>query len=122
MIRTLVLGYSQRGHLACVLAATGRFDVVLPLSGALGPGYQSPPPTGGMTIRALQGEEDRTIPATAGEAAFRAFTAAVDKGDCSRVWAGHVLATLGKHITQLLTATPSPQPAPARPRRAGRGQ
>ena len=64
--RTLVLGYSQGGHVAWLLAATGRFDVVLPVSGALAPGYQPPPPTGATTIRALYGEDDRTLPATAG--------------------------------------------------------
>ena len=42
--RTLVLGYSQGGHVAWLLAATGRFEVVLPVSGALAPGYQPPPP------------------------------------------------------------------------------
>ncbi len=31
--RTLVLGYSQGGHVAWLLAATGRFDAVLPVSG-----------------------------------------------------------------------------------------
>jgi pimeloyl-ACP methyl ester carboxylesterase len=44
--RTLVLGYSQGGHVAWLLAASGRFDVVLPVSGALAPGYQPPPPHG----------------------------------------------------------------------------
>jgi hypothetical protein len=42
---------------------------------------------------------------------FRAFSAAGYKGDFSRVRAGHALATLGKHIAPLLTATLSPQPA-----------
>ena len=36
----LVLGYSQGGHVAWLLAATGRFEVVIPVSGALAPGYQ----------------------------------------------------------------------------------
>ena len=74
--RTLVLGYSQGGHVAWLLAATGRFDVVLPVSGALAPGYQPPPPTSTTTIRALHGEDDRTLPATAGAATFRAFSTA----------------------------------------------
>jgi predicted esterase len=109
--RTLVLGYSQGGHVAWLLAATGRFDVVLPVSGALAPGYQPPPPAGLTTIRALHGEDDRTLPATAGAATFRAFTSAGYKGDFSRVKAGHALATIGKHIAPLLTATLSPQAA-----------
>lgn len=109
--RTLVLGYSQGGHLAWLLAATGRFDVVLPVSGALAPGYQPPPPTGTTRIRAIHGEDDRTLPATAGAATFRAFSTAGYTGDFSRVKAGHALATLGKHIAPLLTATLTPQPA-----------
>jgi predicted esterase len=109
--RTLVLGYSQGGHVAWLLAATGRFDVVLPVSGALAPSYQPPPPTGTTTIRAMHGEDDRTLPATAGAVTFRAFSAAGYKGDFSRVRAGHALATLGQHIAPLLTATLSPQPA-----------
>jgi predicted esterase len=103
--RTLVLGYSQGGHVAWLLAATGRFDVVLPVSGALAPGYQPPPPTGTTTIRALHGEDDRTLPATAGAATFRAFSTAGYKGDFSRVKAGHSLTTLGKHVAPLLTAS-----------------
>jgi predicted esterase len=113
--RTLVLGYSQGGHVAWLLAATGRFDVVLPVSGALAPGYQPPPPTGTTTIRAMHGEDDRTLPATAGAVTFRAFSAAGYKGDFSRVRAGHALATLGKHIAPLLTATLSPPSPSARP-------
>jgi predicted esterase len=107
-----VLGYSQGGHVAWLLPATGRFDVVLPVSGALVPGYQPPPP-GATTIRALHGEDDRTLPATAGAVTFRAFSTAGYKGDFSRVRAGHALATLGKHIAPLLTATLSPQSAHA---------
>jgi predicted esterase len=109
--RTLVLGYSQGGHVAWLLAATGRFDIVLPVSGALAPGYQPPPPTGATTIHALHGEDDRTLPATAGAATFRAFSAAGYKGDFSRVQAGHALTTLGKHIAPLLAATLSPPSA-----------
>ena len=109
--RTLVLGYSQGGHVAWLLAASGRFDVVLPVSGALAPGYQPPPPMGATTIHALHGEDDRTLPATAGAATFRAFSAAGYKGDFSRVQAGHALTTLGKHIAPLLTDTLSPQSA-----------
>jgi predicted esterase len=109
--RTLVLGYSQGGHVAWLLAATGRFDVVLPVSGALAPSYQPPPPTGTTTIRALHGEDDRTLPATAGAATFRAFSATGYKGDFSRVQAGHALTTLGKHIVPHLTASLSSRPA-----------
>jgi predicted esterase len=103
--RTLVLGYSQGGHVAWLLAATGRFDVVLPVSGALAPGYQPPPSTGTTTLRAIHGEDDHMLPATAGAATFRAFSAAGYRGDFSRVPAGHALMTLGKHIAPLLTAT-----------------
>ncbi len=78
------------------------------MSGALAPGFQPPPPMGATTIRALHGEDDRTLPATAGAATFRAFSAAGYKGDFSRVKAGHALATIGKHIAPLLTATLSP--------------
>ena len=81
------------------------------MSGALAPGFQPPPPMGATTIRALHGEDDRTLPATAGAATFRAFSAAGYKGDFSRVKAGHALATIGKHIAPLLTATLGPQPA-----------
>jgi len=109
--RTLVLGYSQGGHLAWLLATTGRFDVVLPVSGALVPGYQPPPPTGITTIHALHGEDDRALPATAGAVTFRAFSTAGYKGDFSRVPAGHALMTLGKHIAPLLTAPLTPRPA-----------
>jgi predicted esterase len=112
--RTLVLGYSQGGHVAWLLAGSGRFDVVFPVSGALLPSFQPPPPTGRTTIHALHGEDDRTLPATAGAATFRAFSAAGYPGDFSRVKAGHSLATLGKHLAPLLTATLSPPPA-ARP-------
>ena len=111
--RTLVLGYSQGGHVAWLLAATGRFEVVIPVSGALAPGFQPPPPMGATTILALHGEDDRTLPATAGAATFRAFSVAGYKGDFSRVKAGHALATIGKHIAPLLTATLSPQAARA---------
>lgn len=83
---------------------------MLPVSGALAPGYEPPPPTGITTIRAMHGEDDGTLPATAGAATFRAFSAAGYKGDFSRVKAGHSLTTLGKHIAPLLTATPSPAP------------
>jgi len=107
-----VLGYSQGGHVAWLLAATGRFEVVIPMSGALAPGYQPPPPTGTTTIRAIHGEDDHTLTATAGAATFRAFSTAGYKGDFSRVPAGHALTTtLGKHIAPLLTATLNPQPA-----------
>lgn len=112
--RTLVLGYSQGGHVAWLLAGTGRFDLVFPVSGALLPGFQPPPPTGRTTIHALHGEDDRTLPASAGAATFRAFSTAGYPGDFSRVKAGHSLTTLGKHIAPLLTATLSPPPA-ARP-------
>ena len=63
------------------------------------------------TIRAIHGEDDRTLPATAGAVTFRAFSAAGYKGDFSRVRAGHALTTLGKHLAPLLTATLNPQPA-----------
>ncbi len=113
--RTIVLGYSQGGHVAWLLAATGRFDVVLPVSGALAPGYQPPPPTGITTIHAMHGDDDHTLPATAGAATFRAFSTAGYKGDFSRVKAGHSLVTLGKHIAPLLNATLGPPPQSARP-------
>lgn len=62
-------------------------------------------------IWVFYGEDDRTLPATAGAATFRAFSAAGYKGDFSRVRAGYVLTTLGKHLAPLLTATLNPQPA-----------
>ena len=77
------------------------------------PSYQPPPPTGTTTIRAIHGEDDRTLPATAGAATFRSFSTAGYKGDFSRVKAGHSLTTLGKHIAPLLTATLDPQPTRA---------
>jgi predicted esterase len=63
----------------------------------------------------MHGEDDRTLPATAGAATFRAFSTAGYKGDFSRVRAGHSLATLGQHIAPLLTATLSPPSPSARP-------
>ena len=65
-------------------------------------------------LAVVEGERAKlrgTLPATAGAATFRAFSAAGYKGDFSRVPAGHVLTTLGKHIASLVTATLSPQPA-----------
>jgi len=117
--RTLVLGYSQGGHLAWLLAETGRFDVVFPVSGTLIAGYQPSSSTGRTTIHAIHGADDRTLPATAGAATFRAFSAAGYPGDFSRVKAGHSLTTLGKFIAPLLTGPLSPQPThtPGRPMR-----
>ena len=108
--RTLVLGYSQGGHIAWLLAGTGRFDIVLPVSGALAASYQ-PPPTGRTTIHAIHGEDDRTLPATASAATFRAFTAAGYRGDYKRVHAGHSLTTIGDFIAPILSASIDPKPA-----------
>ena len=55
--RTLALGYSQGGHIAWMLATMGRFDVVLPVSGALPEGYR-PPLSVGRTL--IRGEGDKT--------------------------------------------------------------
>ena len=109
--RTLVLGYSQGGHIAWLLAGTGRFDIVIPVSGALAASYQPPPPTGRTTIHAIHGEDDRTLPATASAATFRAFTAAGYRGDYKRVHAGHALTTIGDFIAPILSASIDPKPA-----------
>ncbi len=109
--RTLVVGYSQGGHIAWLLAGTGRFDVVIPVSGALSAGYQPPLSTGRTTLYALHGEDDRTLPATASAATFRAFTGAGYRGDYKRVRAGHSLTTIGGYIAPLLSASIDPKPA-----------
>lgn len=106
--RSVVLGYSQGGHVAWLLAGSGRFDAVIPVSGALVAGYQPPPPSGRTTIRALHGAEDRTLPATTGAATFRTFSVAGYKGDFTRVSAGHSLKTIGRHIAPILTAVLTP--------------
>ena len=108
--RTLVLGYSQGGHIAWLLAGTGRFDIVIPVSGALAASYQPPPSTGRTTIHAIHGEDDRTLPATASAATFRAFTAAGYRGDYKRVHAGHSLTTIGDFIAPILSASIDPKP------------
>ncbi len=109
--RTLVLGYSQGGHIAWLLAGTGRFDIVIPVSGALAASYQPPPSTGRTSIHAIHGEDDRTLPATASAATFRTFTAAGYRGDYKRVRAGHSLTTIGDYIAPLLSASIDPKPA-----------
>ncbi len=108
--RTLVLGYSQGGHIAWLLAGTGRFDIVIPVSGALVNTYQPPPSTGRTTIHALHGEDDRTVPPTASAATFRAFSAAGYRGDYKRVRAGHSLTTIGDFIAPLLSSSIDPKP------------
>ena len=108
--RTLVLGYSQGGHIAWLLMGTGRFDIVIPVSGALVNTYQPPPSTGRTTIHALHGEDDRTVPPTASAAIFRAFTAAGYRGDYKRVHAGHSLTTIGDYIAPILSASIEPKP------------
>ncbi len=107
---TLVLGYSQGGHIAWLLAGTDRFDIVIPVSGALAPTYQPSPSTGRTTIHALHGEDDRTLPVTASAATFRAFTAAGYRGDYKRVRAGHSLTTIGDSIAPILSASLDPKP------------
>jgi hypothetical protein len=62
-------------HLAWLLAASGRFDIAMPIAGALPTGYQPPPSTGRTILRGVHGEQDRTLPALAGEATFLAFLA-----------------------------------------------
>jgi predicted esterase len=93
-----------------LLAGTGRFDVVIPVSGALAVGYQPPPSTGRTMIHAIHGEDDRTLPATASAATFRAFTAAGYIGDYKRVHAGHSLTTIGDFIAPILSASIDPKP------------
>lgn len=110
--RTLVLGYSQGGHLAWLLAASGRFDVAMPVAGALPTGYQPPPSTGRTILRGVHGEQDRTLPALAGAATFLAFQAAGYKGSLARVKGTHALTTLGHHIKSTLTEALAPTPAP----------
>lgn len=111
--RTLVLGYSQGGHLAWLLAGSGRFDVALPIAGALPTGYQPPLSTGRTILRGVHGEQDRTLPALAGAATFLAFQTAGYKGSLARVRGTHALTTLGRHIKAQLTEALAPTPARA---------
>ena len=108
--RTMLLGYSQGGHVAWMLAGSGRFDLVIPVSGALVAGYRQPPPTGRTKIEALHGADDRTLPATAGAATYRAFANAGYRGAFSRVRAGHSLTTIGKFIAPTLTGALETKP------------
>lgn len=109
--RTIVLGYSQGGHIAWMLATTGRFDVALPISGALPADYQPPRSVGRTVIRGVHGEQDKTLPVSAGTATFRAFQATGYQGSLARVHGTHALSTsLGRHIKTTLSEVLAPNP------------
>jgi len=106
--RTLVLGYSQGGHIAWLLAATGRFDVV----------FRCPAPSRRATCRRLPRASPRS-----GRCMARTIEPSSDRGrgDLSglldRRLQGRLLAgesgsladDARKHIAPLLTAALSPQ-------------
>lgn len=119
--RTLVLGYSQGAHVAWMLATAGRFDVVLPVSGALPANYRPPRSVGRTMIRGVHGEGDKAVPIKASTATFQAFQDAGYQGSLARIRGTHALATLGRQIKLSLSEAiaPTPAPAPSTPGLAG---
>jgi predicted esterase len=101
--RTLLVGYSQGGHIAWMQATTGRFDVVMPISGALPADYRPLPAMGRTVIRAIHGENDKALPVSAGAATFHSFQAAGYKGSFARLRGNHALATLGQYLSSTLS-------------------
>jgi predicted esterase len=96
--RSVVVGHSQGGHLAWLLAAMGVVDGAVIASGALPESFTPPKPTRPIEIAALAGTEDKTVPWPLVDSTRARFVAAGYAATATQVKGGHALQAIGPHL------------------------
>lgn len=96
----IVVGYSQGGHIAWLLAEAGLVDRALVVAGALPSNYKPAQAKKRTRIHVLSGIKDKAVPwRPAVEATLQSFQAAGYEASATSLNAGHSLATIGQYIT-----------------------
>ena len=96
--RSVVVGHSQGGHLAWLLAAKGVVDGAVIAGGALPESFAPPTPARPIEIAALAGTEDRTVPWPLVDSTRARFAAAGYAVTATQVKGGHRLQAIGPHL------------------------
>lgn len=95
-----VVGYSQGGHLAWLLAEAGLVDRALIVAGALPKSYVPAPAKKRTKIFVISGSKDKAVPwRPTVESTLQRFQSAGYEAGAVTVNAGHSLVTIGPHIT-----------------------
>ena len=96
--RSAVVGFSQGGHLAWLLAARGLVDGAVIASGALPETFTPLKPERPIEIAALGGTEDNTVPWSLVDATRARFAAAGYTVTAVPVKGGHAPQVIGPHL------------------------
>lgn len=96
--RTAVVGFSQGGHLAWLLAARGLVDGAVIACGALPDTFTPPRPERPIEIAALGGTEDKTVPWALVDATRARFEAAGYAVTATSVKGGHTPQAVGPNL------------------------
>lgn len=96
--RSVVVGHSQGGHLAWLLAAKGVVDGAVIAGGALPESFTPPRPARPLEIAALVGTEDKTVPWQLVDSTRARFATAGYAVTATQVKGGHALQAIGPHL------------------------